>query len=410
MEQNMFVADYIINGTNGLEGHGEVGQLMANVGGAFENVRFDAGLMRPYIDDDPNSPMRGRPCVTVNTGVPYIDEKTGKQRWKKKKMLISELQARGVNSPVFNTTHLLRQAWVHLDQRIVMATRTRLQAWAYLNARVPYGGFDGMSVMTHEYDFADDAGEAVVDMDAQVPGRMSDPLYGTASIPLPITHYDFDYSERLLAVHRRSGRPLPTVHGERAGRRIGEKIEDTTIGVETGITFGTRSTGPDPHRGTSVVQGMTNFTYRVTKTDLTTPAGTNPEAVLQDLIEMRETMYTNGFFGPFVVFHSTPYSQWLDSDYFRSGSTSAVRSLRERIAELGGIELVRLDRLTTGYQLIMIQVDSETVEMITGMEETIIQWPSLGGLRQNFKVLAIKVPLFKAPYNGVAGVQHATTA
>jgi hypothetical protein len=149
----------------------------------------------------------------------------------------------------------------------------------------------------------------------------------------------------------------------------------------------------------------------VTKTDLNTPTGANPEAIKQDVIEMRETMYSNGFFGPFVLYTSTGYDAFLDDDYFRSGSTAVQRTLRERIKDIDNISDVRrLDYLTSGYQMILVMMDPTVAQAINAMDITTVQWDSQGGMRKNFKVMCIKVPLLKAPFNGVAAIVHGTTS
>jgi len=386
----MFV-DFIVNG----QGQGEVGQTL-------QQVRFDPGMMRPYKD------KQGRNCVTINTGKTRRDEKTGLEIPIYQKALISDLQARGIHSPVTNATLLTKDAWIELDRTIVKATRQRLRAWADLASSSSRAGFNGMAKLTFEYQAMNDVGEAIVDMDGITDGRTDRPLFNLKSIPLPITHSDFWFSERELAVSRNSGTPLDTTMAEMAGRRVAEMIERTVIGVETGMTFGTNS---NEHTGTSTIYGYTNFPYRVTKTDLNTPTGSNPEAVMTDVLEMIEVMNGNGFYGPFMLYHSTPYTRYLNDDYFRSGSTSAVRSLRERIMEIEGIQDIRrLDYLTSGYQLILVQMSPEVAQAINGMDITTVQWPSQGGMRQNFKVMAIQVPLLKAPYNGVAGIVHGTTS
>jgi hypothetical protein len=287
----------------------------------------------------------------------------------------------------------------------------RLRAWADLSAANSYGGFNGMSKLTLEYESMSDPGEAMVDMDGLSDGRNDSPLFQLRSLPLPITHADFWFSERRLAVSRNSSTPLDTTMAEAAGRRVAEMIERTLIGVETGVTYGTQSGGITAHQGTSTVYGYTNFPYRLTKTDLTTPTGSNPEAVMQDVIEMRELMYSNGFFGPFMLYTSTGYDVFFDNDYFRTGSTAVQRTLRERLMAIEGIQDIRrLDYLTSGYQMIMVQMTPDVAQAINAMDITTVQWESQGGLRKNFKVMAIQVPLLRAPYNGVGAIIHATTS
>ena len=388
----MFV-DFVLNG----RGSGEVGELLTH-------ARFDPGMLRPYYDD------RGRRCVTINTGRMRTDAK-GNPEPIYQKVLISDLQARGIHMPVWNAQTLTKEAWIEIDRTVVMATRQRLRAFADLQAAASRGGFNAMAKMTLEYQAMNDPGEAVVDMDGLSEGRRDTPLFNLKSTPLPITHMDFDFSSRLIAASRNSGVPLDMTGIDLAARRCAEKVEKTLIGTETGMTFGTVSTGPTAHTGNSAVYGYTNFPYRVTKTDLTTPTGTNPEAINTDVLEMIETMQTNGFYGPYMLYHSTPYSRYLNDDYFRTGSTSAVRSVRQRILENEGIsDIRRLDYLTSGYQLLLIQMTRDVAEAINGMEFTAVQWESKGGMQQNFKVLGIKTALLKSPYNGVSGIQHGTTS
>ncbi len=382
------------------------GRGFGSVGQQLSEVRFDPNFRRPFIDS------RGVQCIALNTGKKKYDERLKMDIPILQKVPVQLLQQRGVNNPTFNAMSLTKEAWVELDRAVVRATRQRLRAWTDLAAASSRGGFNGMSKMTLEYQAMTDPGEAVVDMDGITDGRSDRPLFNLKSVPLPITHSDFWFSEREIAVSRNTGTPLDTTMVEAAARRVAEMIEKTLIGVETGVTYGTRSGDPaTAHTGTSTVYGYTNFPYRVTKIDLNTPTGANPDAVMTDVLEMVETMQSNGFFGPYMLYHSTGYSRYLNDDYFRSGSTSAVRSLRQRVMEIEGIQDIRrLDYLTSGYQLILVQMTSEVAQAINGMDITTVQWESQGGMRQNFKVMAIQVPLLKSPYNGVAGIVHGTTS
>ncbi|MGL6095040.1 MAG: major capsid protein [Fimbriiglobus sp.] len=383
--------DFIQNGV----GHGDTGE-------ALQGVRFDPGMLRPYVDE------RGRKKVVINTGRLRYDKKVGRHVPIHKEVLVNEMRDAGYEVPVSNATSLRKLEWVHLDNVVVRATRQRLRAWADLSAASPLGGFNGMSKMTHEYEAMSDVGEAVVDMDGLTFGRADNPQYKLRSIPLPITHSDFWFSARRLAVSRNSGTPLDTTMAEMAGRRVAEMIERTLVGVETGVSYGTDT---NFHDGTSKVYGYTNFPNRVTKTNLTTPTGANPEAVKNDVIAMRETMYSNGFYGPFMLYTSTGYDAFLDDDYFRTGSTAVSRTTRERVMEIDGVAGIRrLDYLTSGFQMILVQMTPDVAQAINAMDVTTVQWESQGGARMNFRVMAIQVPLLKAPFNGTAGIVHGTTS
>lgn len=387
--------DYLLNG----KGYGSVAE-------DFVALRSQVGMRRPFIDE------KGNRCVTLNTGRWVKDNKTGKQVQVYQTVPISALMQKGIFHPVWNATSLTKADWIEMDSRVVRAFRTRLRATSDLAAVGTFGGFDAWGRMTIEYQATNDPGEAIVDMEGITPGRTDSPLAKLRSLPLPITHSDFWFSDRRIQVSANGQMKVDTFMAEAAARRIAEKVEATVIGTETGITFGTQaSVGYATHDGTSTVYGYTNYPYRITKTDLSTPAGTNPEAVMTDILEAIETMQTNGFYGPYMIYHSTAYSRYLNDDYFRTGSTSAVRTLRERLMEIEGImDIRRLDQLTSGYQLLIIQMDSEFMQLVDGMGVTLVQWESQGGMRHNFKVMTIKVPMLRAQYSGIAPILHATTS
>jgi hypothetical protein len=58
----------------------------------------------------------------------------------------------------------------------------------------------------------------------------------------------------------------------------------------------------------------------------------------------------------------------------------------------------------------MVQMTSEAAQAINGMAPTLIQWESQGGLRLNFKIMAIQVPLLRADFDGNCGIAHGTTS
>lgn len=379
--------DFILNG----QGHGDVGEALAG-------LRYDPGLMRPYIDES------GIKCVTVNTGRRRRDEKTGRYVPVYEKVPIRQLMAQDVYSPVFNATALRKDEWVHLDNRVIMAARKRLRAWSDLMAASPYGGFDGMSSTVLEYETVTDPGEALVDMDGLADGRNDSPKFQLEGLPLPITHSGFYMSSRKLAISRKGNTPLNTVMAEAAGRRVAETVEKTLIGTVTGMTFGNASL----YGRTPTVYGYTNFPARITKSNMTAPTGSNGTTVLGDWLALRDLLYAAGFYGPFMVYTSNDWDKYLDNLF--STTEPSAGTLRSRLKQIDGIQDIRrLDYLTNAYTVLMVQMTSEVAEAVNGMDIITIQWESQGGMRLNFKVMAIWVPKLTADVNGNCGIAHGTT-
>lgn len=406
----MFVNDFVLNGRT----HGMVGGMM-------EQVRWDAGMLRPYFDKN------DRPSVTINTGRTTLVK--GQQVPIREHRLIRDLVNNGIMSPVFNATSLRKEEWIQLDQVVLRAARYRLRAWADLAAANTFGGFNGMSKMILEHETMTDPGEAIVDMDGITEGRGDSPKFQLEGLPLPITHSDFFFSARRLAISRNTGTPLDTTMGEAAGRRVAELIEKTTIGVTTGITYGGNSTQVGGYGRTPSVYGYINFPSRITKTNLTVPTGSNAANTISDVLAMRDLLYLNKFYGPFMLYHSNDWDKYMDNDYILSGGNVATQTLRERLKAIEGIQDVRrLDMLFASqlsassgpgtevdvtlktYRLLMVQMTPDVARAVNGMDITTVQWETKGGMQLNFKVMAIQVPQLRADAYGNVGICDATNS
>lgn len=392
----MFTQDFIINNGHSWSGQGEVGSAIVPQAGQ----RFDSGIHRPYF-----CPRTGKPTVTVNTGRFKYDPKTGVDVPIKEEVLVRDLVDQGIYSPTFNATSLEKQQWIRLDSLILAATRQRLRAWADLMAASPYGGFNGMQKTILEHQTTNDPGEAIVDMDGLSEIRSDARKFQLEGVPLPITHSGFRYNRRELEISRSSGIPLNVRDAEAAGRRIAEKLENTLIGSVAGMDFGDST----DYSRASKVYGYTNYPDRATTT-ITAPTGSNPEATVDDVLEMRDALYDNGFFGPFMLYHSKNWDRYMDNDYARLGGNNANMTLRDRLRRIEGISDVRrLDFLTTSNVLLLVEMTSNVAQAVNGMDITTIQWETHGGMQIHFKVMCIQVPRIFSDINGNCGICHGTT-
>ena len=402
----MFVNDYILNG----QGHGELGS-------ALEGVRFDTGLLRPFINTDDG----GRPsCVVTNSrGEPEIVRN-------------SDLMAAGIQSPVFNATALRKEEWIMLDDVVLRAARYRLRAWTDLAGANSFGGFNGMATTILEHETITDPGEAVVDMDGLAPSRSDQPTFTLQGLPLPITHSDFTISARKLAASRQKGMPLNTTMGEVAGRRVAESIEKTTIGTNTGIAYGGLNTAGSYGR-TSQVYGYTNFTPRLTYAQMRNPSnygGWTASMTIGDVLTLLDLAKLNKFYGPFMLYHSNDWDKYMDNDYILTGGNVATQTLRNRLRNIDGImDVRRLDfmfgsaptapsggSLNFGdrydnlnpFTIVLVQMTPDVARAVNGMDITTVQWESKGGMQLNFKVMAIQVPQLRADAYNRCGIVHGT--
>lgn len=342
---------------------------------------MDVSVLRPYVAED------GQSYVTVNQEPQLIT----------------------------NAATLRKDEWARFDSAVIRAARQRLRAWNDVsNMAGTYGGFNGMGTMVLEHETMSDPGEAHVNFDGIVEGNADQPLFQLEGLPLPITHCDFYFSARRLAISRNMGTPVDSAMAEAAGRRVAEQVEKTLIGTATGLTLS--PTNVAEYGATPKVYGMTNYPDRVTKSDVTAPTATgwDPATTLGDVLDMLDSLYDNNFYGPFMLYHSTDWTQYMDGDYYRletSGAVAPTKTLRNRLREIDGItDVRRLDFLTNTFTLLLVQMTPDVIRAVNGLNMTTVQWETQGGMRVNFKVMAIHVPQIRSDYGGNCGIAHGTTS
>jgi hypothetical protein len=390
----------------------------------MNQVAFDPGWLQPYVRED------GVKCVTINGKKTYNKElkRFEFERWE---YPLNALRQMGYDLPVWNSTMLRKEEWLELEKQVLGAAQLRLRAWADLSGANTFGGFDGMSKMVLEHETANDPGEAMVDMEGVADGRNDAPLYQLEGLPLPITYANFHFSARKLRISRGGNTPIDMQMGKAAGRRVAEMVEKTTIGVETGITYGGASTYVGGYGRNSKVYGYLNFPQRLLKNNIATPTGSNPENTVADVLAMRDQLTASKKYGPWMIYHSNDWDKYMDNDYaFVNGSnwaTTPSKTLRERLRQIDGVQDVRRldylpasatqfsaapDRITVAnpFTLIMVELTDETARAVNGMDLTVVQWETKGGMMLNFKVMCIWVPQLRADFYGHCGILIGTTS
>ena len=369
------------------------------------------GMRQPYLDS------RGRACVQIrdlNGGFTRNDSTGGESRPLKRAYLVNDLRNMGFPVPtVTNAATLRKEQWIHVDQKLQLSARQRLQAVMDLENEVPITIGNAMGKATFEYQAMSDPGEAHVDIDALTDANVDTPQFILRSVPLAITHSDFGYSQRELEISRSGDTPLDDVAIEAAGRRVAESLEDQVIGNVTGMTYATQTAGPGTHTGTSTIYGYRNYTHRLTKTNFTAPTagGWVPDTAHNEILAALDQLYAQFYYGPFVLYHSTDWTQYMGRVYNVAGGSPAGETLYSMLAKNPNIRAVkRLDRLTATFTLLFVQLRSDVVQIINGMPLTPIQWEEKGGLAHRFKAMCIKPPLMRADYSSRTGILHGTTA
>lgn len=341
------------------------GQAQGTVASRLMQNGFNVNILRPYIGSD------GHSYVTV-------------------------MNAKGEPEAIrTNATATLRKDdWKLLDTAVLTAARQRLKFVADLRRRgLTFNIPNGMSKTVLETERMTDPGEATISMDGLRQGKGDRPEFDLTNLPLPILHSDFEFSARQVMVSRNGGTPLDTAMAEASSRRVAELAERLALGTYGTYTF-----------GGGTIYGLRNFPQNLSQS-LTDPTDTGwtPEDLVDEILEMRQKLYNARHYGPFVIYSALNWDRFLDKDY---SAQKGDNTLRERIRAINGIEdVITLDFLED-YDLIMVQLTTDVIREVIGMDFTTVQWETMGGLQLNFKVMAILVPQIRADINNRTGICH----
>jgi uncharacterized linocin/CFP29 family protein len=342
-----------------------------DVASTLLNTRFDTDAMRPYL-------VNGRPYVTRNIG--------GKDR---------AVPTNNANAS------LLRLEWTLLDEVVVRAALPRLRAVADVRGRgLQFTIPNGMSKTVLDTQAQSDVSGATISMDGLADSPGDRPIYNLTHLPLPIIHKDFSFSARQIATSRAGAMPLDLSMAELAARRVAEGAEQLLLGVAAGYSYGGGS-----------IYGFTNFPSRITYA-LSSPlvSAWIPRNFVQDVLNMRYLSQQQFHYGPWVLYTSLSWDKYLDDDLSVTSANSSNITLRDRIRRIEGIDdVVTLDYLN-GYDAVLVQMTSDVVREVVGMDITTVQWETHGGMQLNFKVMCILVPQLRADFKGNTGIVHGTVA
>lgn len=357
--------DYILNG-----------QAYGGVATALLDAKLDQNVMRPFLGDD------GRSWITVpktdRFGRQVFNKDTNKPMFESKPAM------------VHNAT-LTRDSWILIDKTVVASARPRLRAVADVRgAGLVMNIPGGMGKTVLEYQTMGDMTDAVISMDGLRESENDRVEFDTRFLPLPIIHKDFHLTLRQIEASR-NGTPLDLTQAEICGRKVAEEAEKLLIGVSSSYSY-----------GGGTVYGYTNHPQRNTKV-LTAPTTANHGTTLAEIIDMRQKLMDDGFFGPYVMYVSPNWAAWLDEDFL---TAKGDNTFRERILKLEGITDIRTLDYLTGTTAILVQMTGDVVKEIVGMDIVTIQWETNGGMRVNFKVMAIMVPQLRYDPDGGMGIVH----
>lgn len=296
------------------------------------------------------------------------------------------------NVNALRTQDVLRKdEWVSFDEAIIEVARSRLIGVQDLIDRglthfVP----NAMGKTKLEWERVSDMQPAEISMGGVTQGQNDRPLFDLKAIPLPIIHRDFSINIRALEASRDKGESLDTTSAKLAVRLVSEKIEDLLFNGSN--IAGTSFTIP------GYTTAANRNTGSVTASWLTT-TGAN---IVGDTLDMIDDAKGDNMYGPYILYVPTAVHTAMQDDY----KAESDKTILQRVKEIDSISDVRPTNDLTASNILLVQMTSDVVDMIDGIQPTAVQWESNGGFTTNFKVLAIMVPRIRDDYTDQSGIVH----
>lgn len=299
---------------------------------------------------------------------------------------------------VTNAPALLRKdEWLAIDRAVMRVAKPELRLWGDLmSAGLSFNIPNALGTTIFQSQNMSDISGAVTSIDGRRRGEADRPVFDLTAIPLPIIHKDFEFSAREIAVSRRYGQSIDVTNAELAAEKVAEEVERYVAGT----------TAEPFSYGGATIYGYTTFPDRATKT-MTTPTGSNNDTVIADILDMMKKSRDMYHRGPWMLYYSDTWSQFLDRDY---SATKGNNTLRERILQIEGISGMRLADYLPPKTMILVEMKSSVVRGLVGMQIVTVQWNEEGGQVAKFKVMCILVPQLRSDQNGQTGIVHGTHA
>lgn len=302
-----------------------------------------------------------------------------------KKLLIHGTDALRTNAT------LLIDEWKLFDNVVVRVARERLVIVQELMRRgLTFPIPDALGVMSLIWQTSGDLEEAEATMTGLPEADKDELEFGQAQMPIPMIHKEFTLDLRQLRASRRGSMPLDTTMAEIASRKVMEKIEAI---IFTGLNIA-------PALGQ--VYGLLNHPNRITG-NVTAPWLTaTGDQMVTDLINMTTALNAKNQFGPYMLFVSTAVYMQLSKDY----KVQSDKSIISRLLELPNIEGIMPTNRLTGSNILLVQLTSDVIQIIDGIQPTMVEWEERGGFELNFMIFAILLPRIRADFLGQSGIAH----
>lgn len=326
----------------------------------------------------------GAGLLNVNRLRPYIDA-NGDVR-----VAVGNGRSMRTNAPAM----LQYDEWKDIDRKVTEIATDRLVGIADLMSKGLVHTLGSIGLTVSLWENSSDMTPAQVSMSGVARSAKDAVQFESQQVPVPIIHKDFTVNVRRLEASRMFGEGVDTIQASIAARKVSEASED--------MLFAGHATKVDG----STIYGYTTHPDRnpVDMSKQWTASDKTGAEIIADVQGLLTAARADHFYGPFCLYIPGEYEGVLDNDF--SGTSGDIRTVRERIMQLSGISEIKVADRLSNHNVILVQLTTDVVDLAIAQDITTVQWQEMGGLQQEFHVMAVWVPRVKSDFDGQCGVAH----
>jgi uncharacterized linocin/CFP29 family protein len=289
---------------------------------------------------------------------------------------------------------LPKDAWKMMDETIQRVATQRMQGVADLMSRgLSFQVPQALGVLRLEWQRMSDMDPAIMTMSGLSKSQNDGVDFDLDSMPLPIIHKDFNLNIRHLEASRRNGTPLDMTQLEISTRLVAEFIESLLFNGST--ILGANNT----------IYGYKTALNRNTGSTTASWATATGVQIVGDVLAMIDKAVADNMFGPYLLYVSQGAYVHMADDYKAESDITIL----QRVLNIPNIQGVQPTIHLDNDSVLLVQMTSDVVDMIDGIQPMVVQWDEAGGMVFNFKVMAIMVPrVRKGDYKLQSGIVHYT--
>lgn len=358
--------------------------MVKNMEKLIQNINGQIGLLRPWT-----SPADGYKETYVT-----LLNKNG---------VYQEYKLKDLNLPFAkNVTGLPIESWTAIDQQVMDYAKDGAEGW---NDVVNAGLIHDVSVYSKKFTSQKIGGteDAVKDMDGVSNRKVDARTFDVDSIPLWVTHKDFEISWRDRGAYGR----LPYDGGNLGIEWDSSAMAEGVYRINQLNEYTLFNGYSVPYDG-SYVYGYQNFGGR-NQCSLTydwLDSGTDAGEVFDDILSMYEDCVIDNIQPNsrlHFYFHTAVQKLFMD-DYnaYRDGT------LYERVMKLAGVEKISFTSQLSSYKnAILVRMDPRSVRIVRGTPGIIpVMWYDNAGFMDKLTLLSIQEPQLRQDAEGYTSITH----